>query len=51
MRGIDAGNYVDDDYPEEAPEVTGQELMEIDGTWLQNRFALRVGTGADTRDR
>lgn len=29
--GIDAGNYVDDEYPEEAPEATGQELMEIDG--------------------
>jgi 116 kDa U5 small nuclear ribonucleoprotein component len=29
--GIDAGNYVDDEYPEEAPEVTGQELMEMDG--------------------
>ena len=22
-----------DEYPEEAPEVTGQELMEIDGQW------------------
>ena len=32
VRGVDAGNYAyDDDYPEEAPETTGQELMEIDG--------------------
>jgi 116 kDa U5 small nuclear ribonucleoprotein component len=32
VRGVDAGNYAyDDDYPEEAPEATGQELMEIDG--------------------
>lgn len=31
QHGIDAGAYVYDDYPEEAPEVTGQELMEIDG--------------------
>jgi hypothetical protein len=29
--GVDAGNYAYDDYPEEAAEVTGQELMEIDG--------------------
>lgn len=31
VRGVDAGNYAYDDYPEEAPEATGQELMEIDG--------------------
>jgi len=32
-RGIDVGNYAyDEDYPEEAPEGAGQELMEIDGT-------------------
>lgn len=33
QHGIDAGAYVYDDYPEEAPEeeVTGQELMEVDG--------------------
>ena len=37
VRGVDAGNYAYDDYPEEeAPEATGQELMEIDGKphWL-----------------
>jgi U5 small nuclear ribonucleoprotein component len=28
---VDAGAYVYDDYPEEAPEAIGQELMEIDG--------------------
>ncbi len=33
-RGIDAGNYVYDDYAEEEPEVTGQELMEIDSACL-----------------
>lgn len=33
VRAVDAGNYAYDDYPEEeAPEATGQELMEIDGT-------------------
>jgi U5 small nuclear ribonucleoprotein component len=31
VRGVDAGNYAYDDYPEEAPEATGQELMEVDG--------------------
>jgi U5 small nuclear ribonucleoprotein component len=31
QHGVDAGAYVYDDYPEEAPEATGQELMEIDG--------------------
>ena len=35
-RGVDVGNYVyDDGYPEEAPETTGQELMEIDGLWTR----------------
>ena len=29
--GVDAGNYVYDEYPEEAPEATGMELMEVDG--------------------
>ena len=30
-----------DDYPEEAPEVTGQELMEIDGTYpLPSSFTI-----------
>jgi len=31
QHGVDAGDYVYDDDPEEAPDVTGQELMEIDG--------------------
>lgn len=31
VRGVDVGNYVYDDYPEEAPEGAGQELMEVDG--------------------
>jgi U5 small nuclear ribonucleoprotein component len=32
VRGVDAGNYAYDDYPEdEAPAPTGQDLMEIDG--------------------
>lgn len=34
QHGVDAGAYVYDDYPEEVPEVTGQELMEIDGKLL-----------------
>jgi U5 small nuclear ribonucleoprotein component len=34
QHGVDAGAYVYDDYPEEAPETTGQELMEIDGNSL-----------------
>ena len=34
QHGIDADAYVYDDYPEEAPEATGQELMEIDGESL-----------------
>jgi U5 small nuclear ribonucleoprotein component len=33
QHGVDAGAYVYDEYPEEeAPEATGQELMEIDGS-------------------
>lgn len=37
QNGVDAGAYVyDEDYPEEAPEVTGQELMEIDGRVARN---------------
>jgi 116 kDa U5 small nuclear ribonucleoprotein component len=31
QHGVDAGAYVYDDYPEEAPEATGQELMQLDG--------------------
>ncbi|KAK3362633.1 P-loop containing nucleoside triphosphate hydrolase protein [Lasiosphaeria hispida] len=38
--GIDAGNYIDDDYPEEAPEATGQELMEIDDDGPSNAVIL-----------
>ena len=32
--GVDVGGYIDDDYPEEAPEEGaggGMELMEVDG--------------------
>jgi U5 small nuclear ribonucleoprotein component len=29
--GVEAGDYVYDDEPDEAPGVTGQELMELDG--------------------
>ncbi|KAI0881509.1 P-loop containing nucleoside triphosphate hydrolase protein [Annulohypoxylon maeteangense] len=29
-RGVDLDAYIDDNVPEEAPEVTGQELMELD---------------------
>ncbi|KAI1209678.1 P-loop containing nucleoside triphosphate hydrolase protein [Annulohypoxylon truncatum] len=29
-RGVDLDAYIDDNVPEEAPETTGQELMEID---------------------
>jgi U5 small nuclear ribonucleoprotein component len=32
--GVEAGDYVYDDEPDEAPGVTGQELMELDGTNL-----------------
>lgn len=32
--GVDAGDYVYDDEPEEADGVTGQELMEIDGMFM-----------------
>ncbi|CAG8974326.1 hypothetical protein HYALB_00006174 [Hymenoscyphus albidus] len=31
--GVDAGAYVYDDDPEDVPEATGQELMEIDGEY------------------
>jgi hypothetical protein len=38
QHGIDAGAYVYDEYPEEeAVEATGQELMEIDGSWSIER--------------
>ncbi|KAG9232424.1 116 kda u5 small nuclear ribonucleoprotein-like protein component [Amylocarpus encephaloides] len=38
--GVDAGAYVYDDDPEEAPEVTGQELMEIDDEGPSNAVVL-----------
>ncbi|KAK3393595.1 P-loop containing nucleoside triphosphate hydrolase protein [Podospora didyma] len=38
--GVDVGNYAYDDYPEEAPEVTGQELMEIDDDGPSNAVVL-----------
>ena len=38
QHGVDAGTYMYDEYPEEeAPEATGQELMEIDGLALQKQ--------------
>lgn len=40
QHGVDAGAYVYDDYPEEAPEATGQELMEIDGKSLRIKSDL-----------
>ena len=35
QHGVDAGAYIYDDYPEEALETVGQEMMEIDGRLLQ----------------
>ncbi|OTA86450.1 hypothetical protein M434DRAFT_399894 [Hypoxylon sp. CO27-5] len=40
QHGIDAGAYLDDDYPEEAPEGTGQELMEVDDEGPSNAVIL-----------
>ncbi|CZR55234.1 probable ribosomal elongation factor EF-2 [Phialocephala subalpina] len=41
QHGIDAGAYVyDEDYPEEAPEATGQELMELDDEGPSNAVIL-----------
>ncbi|KAI1761814.1 P-loop containing nucleoside triphosphate hydrolase protein [Hypoxylon sp. FL1150] len=40
QHGVDAGAYLDDDYPEEAPEVTGQELMEVDEDGPSNAVIL-----------
>lgn len=34
QHGVDAAAYEFDEDQEEAPEVTGQELMEIDGRFL-----------------
>ncbi|KAI0473975.1 P-loop containing nucleoside triphosphate hydrolase protein [Xylariaceae sp. FL0804] len=39
-RGVDAGAYLDDNYPEEAPEATGQELMELDDEGPSNAVVL-----------
>lgn len=39
-RGIDAGGYLDDEYPEEAPETTGQELMQVDNEGPSNAVVL-----------
>ncbi|KAF3057220.1 Pre-mRNA-splicing factor cwf10 [Daldinia childiae] len=40
QHGVDAGAYLDDEYPEEAPEVTGQELMEVDNEGPSNAVIL-----------
>ncbi|KAI1414924.1 P-loop containing nucleoside triphosphate hydrolase protein [Hypoxylon sp. FL1857] len=40
QHGVDAGAYLDDDYPEEAPEGTGQELMEVDDEGPSNAVIL-----------
>ncbi|KAI0106690.1 P-loop containing nucleoside triphosphate hydrolase protein [Daldinia grandis] len=40
QHGVDAGAYLDDDYPEEAAEVTGQELMEVDNEGPSNAVIL-----------
>ncbi|KAI1806601.1 P-loop containing nucleoside triphosphate hydrolase protein [Daldinia bambusicola] len=40
QHGVDAGAYLDDDYPEEAPEATGQELMEVDDEGPSNAVIL-----------
>ncbi|RDW73088.1 putative ribosomal elongation factor EF-2 [Coleophoma cylindrospora] len=40
QHGVDAGAYEFDEYPEEAPEVTGQELMEIDDEGPSNAVIL-----------
>lgn len=38
--GIDAGNYVYDDYPEEAPEAPAQDMMDIDDEGPSNAVVL-----------
>ncbi|KAI0021172.1 P-loop containing nucleoside triphosphate hydrolase protein [Xylariomycetidae sp. FL0641] len=40
QHGVDAGAYLDDEYPEEAPEHTGQELMEVDDEGPSNAVIL-----------
>ncbi|RYP80493.1 hypothetical protein DL769_002432 [Monosporascus sp. CRB-8-3] len=39
-RGVDAGAYFDDGYPEEAPETAEQELMEVDDEGPSNAVIL-----------
>ncbi|RYP62718.1 hypothetical protein DL771_009609 [Monosporascus sp. 5C6A] len=39
-RGVDAGAYFEDDYPEEAPDRAGQELMEVDDEGPSNAVVL-----------
>lgn len=52
VRGVDAGNYAYDDYPEEeAPEATGQELMEIDGNAITHSAGRYQCVGADVCGR
>lgn len=38
--GVDAGNYVYDDYPEEAPEAPAQEMMDVDDEGPSNAVVL-----------
>ncbi|KAI1813417.1 P-loop containing nucleoside triphosphate hydrolase protein [Poronia punctata] len=40
QHGVDAGAYLDDQYPEEAPENAGQELMELDDEGPSNAVIL-----------
>ncbi|KAI1465523.1 P-loop containing nucleoside triphosphate hydrolase protein [Daldinia caldariorum] len=40
QHGVDAGAYLDDEYPEEAAEPTGQELMEVDDEGPSNAVIL-----------
>jgi len=47
QHGVDASAYVYDDEPEDAPEVTGQELMEIDGLYTSSETKLQANSIAD----
>ncbi|KAI2626399.1 P-loop containing nucleoside triphosphate hydrolase protein [Xylaria nigripes] len=40
QHGVDAGAYLDDEYAEEAPETTAQELMEVDDEGPSNAVIL-----------
>ncbi|KAI0839137.1 P-loop containing nucleoside triphosphate hydrolase protein [Hypoxylon sp. FL0890] len=40
QHGVDAGAYLDDDYPEEAPEGAAQDLMEVDDEGPSNAVIL-----------